>query len=217
MLTKDNVINAAIYGILNANDFYEKISNGFSIDGSGVEGLLQTKIAEAIFDMLPKDTDGFLSEESIVLEHSFKEIFAESGAGKSRGRIPKLVNGAKRIDILIMSKDGKPLIPIEVKRNAAADGFAVDANRIFGILKRSDNLAGGSVKFGLICGFISGRGHSKSDCLDDIKRKKAKCIENIENSNISQGNMYHQFDEPKKFEDEGWWVGGAICVYLRRQ
>ncbi|WP_162240025.1 hypothetical protein [Methylobacterium sp. Leaf106] len=217
MIKKDELIEAVLDGIIDANDFYEKISNGFSINDSGIEGVLQTKITEAIYDALSQNPDGSLNEEFIVMEYPFKEIFEQSGAKKVRGAIPQLVDGAKRVDIMIFDKKERPIIPIEVKRNAATVGFAKDAKRILGVLKRSDTLSRGSVKYGLICGFIFGKGNTRDECLKDIKLKKDQCIEYLHSeASIDVVDFFHHDDEPKSFEDPSWWVGGAVCVYLRR-
>ncbi|MHC2018786.1 hypothetical protein [Methylobacterium sp. CM6247] len=217
MIKKDELIDAVLDGIIGANDFYEKITKGFSINDSGVEGILQTKIAESIYDSLLKDNEGNLDEEFIVMEYPFKKIFEQSGANKIRGAIPQLVDGAKRVDIVIFDKKERPIIPIEVKRNAATVGFAKDAKRILGVLKRSDTLSSGSVKYGLICGFIFGKGSTREKCLENIKSKKDQCIEYLhDEADIDVVDFFYLDDEPKSFEEPSWWVGGAVCVYLRR-
>lgn len=217
MIKKDDLIDAVISGILNANQFYENISNGLWLNDAGVESVLQTKIAESIYNILPKDNKGSVSGASLVMEYKFKEIISSSGSGKKRGRIPALVSGAKRVDLLIFDSNEMPIIPIEVKRNAAVDGFAIDASRILGILKRSDKISGGSVKYGLICGFIFGAGDSENSALQDVERKVHLSREKVE-KNLSDQNFefYYQLSELNSFDDDDWWIGGAVCVYLRR-
>ena len=222
MLKRDNLIRSVLDGIINANDFYEKITLGDWLSDAGVESVLQTKIAENIYDSFPKDKNDNLSKYRIILEHRIDNIVRRSRLNPILGKIPNFMSGAKRVDILICDRDRSPLVPIEVKRNAAALSFSEDAERILKIIRKSEADAGGSVMFGLICGFIFGKGDTEFESLQELIEKKKTSWDRLESiMDLKRNNFIYKQDSPRKFyydddeRKETWWVGGAVCVYLR--
>ncbi len=221
MISRNELTNAILDGILDANDFFVGISGGYWLSEVGVENVIQTKVAEGLHRALNSKGEKY----GILLEFPMKEFLSEAG-GSFRGPVPAMINGSKRIDLVILDKYGWPIIPIEIKRGISGEGFGKDAQRIVRLLSRSSKQRGGSAKYGFICGFASGAGDDEETAKRNLEERIQMAGDSIRSvpglkTLISSGviSFHKRTGRTQRYDKEiagkEYWAPGAVCVYLR--
>ncbi len=216
MFSKDSLIDAVLRGVIGANSYYERISSGFWLSEAGVENVIQYKVSESVFRLVKEY--GF----SVHLELPMREFLAISGV-PTTGPVPRLLDGSKRIDVVILNEAGKPVVPIEIKRGISGDGLGTDAGRISKLVERASTAKGGAAKYGLICGFVAGSGTDRESAIRNLTQKISTAKENVSELVTSKYSVSAVFNSrtssPSQFElvdgATKWWAAGAVCVYIR--
>lgn len=222
MISRNELTDAILDGILDANDFFVRISGGYWLSELGVENVIQCKVAEALHRAINSKRD---EEYGILLEFPMKEFLSEAGV-PFRGPVPSLISGSKRIDLVILDKFGWPIIPIEIKRGISGEGFGKDAARIVRLLSRSSRRRGGSAKYGFICGFASGSGDDEETAREKLGERIYLAEESIRSEpslktliNWGVVSFHKRVGRTQRYDKDiagkEYWAPGAVCVYLR--
>jgi hypothetical protein len=220
MVSKDDLANAVLMGISEANEFYHEISHGHWVSDSGVENIIQYKVAETLRRFF---VNSGRSDYSIFLEYPIYDFVYESG-GIGAGRWPEIIYGPKRLDIAIFDDQDKPIVPIEIKRSVSGDYLVRDVERVAAILKKCTSRGRGSLEFGIVCGFGFGRGSHENAAADDLRRRINAARERVEaviGYRFSSGEptWHSRVGNAEEYVDDGrgrFWISGAVCAVIPR-
>jgi len=214
MLTKEQAIKTVLASIIEANKKQAEMSGGWWLTDAGVESIIQYVCAQRMHKVLQKQNGG----GNVYLECNMAEVLNDSAAQKQPGRIPKNIDGSKRIDIVVSDANGNPIIPIEIKKNTSDPGFIKDAERIFTLLSRADTQKKGSLKYGIICAFSHGNGNTDEIAQKRLNDKIVNTKKRLKASFPDECfELHHTTEKSEYFDEYGYWAAGAVCVYLRRK
>lgn len=108
-IQREQIKKAIHAGIGLARRNYVKWSLGWTLEESGVEGVLVSEIARKLHADLAK-------AEFLLLEVPIAKVQEWSGAERPMGRKRETLRGTKRTDIVLFNGYGSPTCVIEVKR-----------------------------------------------------------------------------------------------------
>lgn len=134
----------AMAGVEKANREYEKISDGWWITDSGVEGFTAGYVAKSFHRN---------GKFHVGIEMNAKRIISDSKASNVPGIMPGKIDGLKRIDIAAY-RGNTPVLVCEVKKISGFGLIDKDIQRIAHILKRGGKTYGGSIKSGMFVGYF---------------------------------------------------------------
>ena len=213
-IKKAQIIEAIHAGTETANRNYEDWSNGAWVTDSGVEGLLAASIAQAVHECQTED-------ESLLMELSFGDIEALSGANAMRGPRPVNFSVANRADIVLLNRVRKPICIIEVKRSWNRKHCLNDLDRVYNFVRRLSHSKSGSIQRGFLAFTIAKKATRKktSDC---------RIIEHIEtikeqiNAHFRRRTKNIRFHTSRRFISLGerhakvWgeWKIAGFCVEI---
>jgi len=129
-------------GIQAGNDLHVRWTDGYTIQDRGVEHLLSTEVARALFKAQnKKDGSGFVHLEASPLE------ILEYGP-KKRGRLEHDLRSDGRVDVVLCDRGNEPIAVVEVKR--LSRDMLRDAPRVAAILRRCNRAKGGTLRYGCL-------------------------------------------------------------------
>lgn len=113
-IRKTEIENAILDGVVFANRDYERWSGGWWLTDSGVEGILQVRIANVLADRIEGNGGGAY----VWLEDNLRKLFHNANQTLKKTRRSDLaIGGGTRPDISVIGKQDEVLATIEIKRN----------------------------------------------------------------------------------------------------
>ena len=210
-ITRKQIIEAVHEGTADANQRYEKWSNGWWVTDSGVEGLMVAGIAETIHKHQTQ-------QESLRIEMAFRDIADRSGATPKRGPSPAAVRHTSRADIVLLNRRDRPICVIEVKRSWKKAVCLKDLDRIHGLIQRLSHQNQGSLQRGFLATIVAKNATSAKSPKDRIGEQVDRIQDAVQQHFRNRGaNLVLHQGEPvplgERFvNDYGEWATASLCV-----
>ena len=205
-MRRRDMVAAIQKGILDANTLLERWSGGFWVHDRGVEGLMVSQIAQAIYE---RGLSGFLD-----LEVPFHDLEACAGAKPKRGRRPSLIEGRPRIDLAVFNAQSSLIAAVEVKRGWVDEPCSRDIDRLWTLIQRLGRERSGSLQCGLLGFFDAYEGWDPIEAAacsrSNYKQKVVRGIgydENRVRIHASGDTVYKSGNYPK-------WLGLPVVVEI---
>ena len=145
MIAIPKVRDAIHAGVKEASIKYLQWSRGWTLQDSGVEGLLVSGIASKLNERLGRD-------DSILLELPYTLVQRWSGASP-KGRRVETFRGRKRADLAVFNAKGRTKYVIEVKRKWVQKQVAQDIERLCSATNKCAQSEGGKLMRGFLAVF----------------------------------------------------------------
>ena len=218
MVGRTAVRDAILSGVQVANKRYERWSKGGWLSDSGVEGHVVSTIGEKL--------NGVISGKgSVQMEMPFGAIQEWSEARRPPGRPRISLSTRNRADIVIRTRDWRPVCVIEVKRAWEETGCLKDIVRIRDLILRCGRQNDGSLRAGFLAFLLEGweeEDMTAEQCLKGREREIRRVFReefDTEGLNLEcRRSTIRRW--PKKYRDlheESNWVHAAFCVGLWRR
>ena len=209
--------DAILDGVHTANVEYEEWSNGWWVTDSAVEGIVGASVARSLNGVLAED-------ESLAMELPIRDIQEWSEANRPRGRPRATLTGRKRVDIVILDRNERPICVVEVKRYWDRTTCFKDLKRIRDLILRCGEQHDGSLK----------RGFLAFTLVKKAQRNRTARERTTEHGNAIKRIVHEQFplegltvrcetgklrSFPRKYRDvwaEPNWAHAALCIELAR-
>ena len=215
MVGRRAIGNAILDGVQVANRRYESWSRGGWLTDSGVEGHVVSTIGEKLHGLIA-------GEGSIEMEMPFGSIRKWSNARRARGRPRISQNARNRADIVVLTREWRPICVIEVKRGWDEEKCLWDLVRIRDLILRCGRQNNGSLRAGFLAFLLEGwqeEGMTAVQCLEREEREIRRLIrDEFDSEGLKMECRRSTMRRwPKKFRnlhDETNWVHAALCVGL---
>ena len=210
-LTREEIVDACLRGILSADALYGEMSGGNWLRPSAIDKLISAKISEEIYEQIHQREFGTTNRSFIVLDYDVGALgYGISDFQTQTGqRVPRFA--PKQVDILLCDSRGYPWTSIFLKgRQSLGSFFANILNHLrhiqfFAI--QTDHI--------LFCDYIFGQ-------YTDKDRAEATRAERLAAIVRSIGTIPDQYRieiksmmaEPAYYGDTGWWAGGSVCLCI---
>ena len=215
MVERLAIRNALLDGVKEANRRYEKWSRGSWLSDSGVEGHVVSTICETLHGLIA-------DKGSIEMEMSFRYIQEWSNAETPRGRPPTSQNALNRADIVILTREWRPVWVIEVKRVWNERKCLRDLVRIRDLIRRCGRRRNGTLKSGFLAFQLEAseeeEGKTAEQCLKEQAQEIKRVLDGFDRKDLEmkyrQGTMRHYPRRFRDLHDEPDWVHASFCVGL---
>lgn len=201
----EQVVQAAIQGISEAHQDYEKWSNGEWL-WRAPEYYATTCIAQKISKL---GQFGYLTLEHCVLDA------VECANARGRGRLPERLRPNGRFDILLWKNNGEndatPLAPIEVKTKTWRFTNVVDdLDRIVASITRNNN-NNNTIEFGLIAFYSSCKG-SRTVSAEDRLKATLESIENESRKRVGNECVVEIRHGGVRVDGDDAWTSAVLLI-----
>ena len=215
MVDRRAIRNAILDGVQVANKRYEKWSRGGWLSDSGVEGHVVSTIGEKLHGLI-------IREGSIEMEMPFGSIQKWSNARRPRGRPRISQNARNRADIVVLTREWRPVCVIEVKRGWDEEKCLWDLVRIRDLILRCGRQNNGSLRTGFLTFLLEGwqeEGITAEQCLNreenEIRRVLRDRFDSEElRMECRRSAMRRWPKQFRKLHGETNWVHASFCVGL---
>ena len=215
MVDRRAIRDAILNGVQVANRRYENWSRGAWLSDSGVEGHVVSTIGEKLHELIA-------GKGSIEMEMPFGSIRDWSNARRPRGRPRISQNRRNRADIVVLTKEWRPVCVIEVKRGWEVKKCLWDLVRIRDLILRCGRKNDGTLTGGFLAFLLEGWQEEGMTAEQSLKREERKIRRILRDEFDSEGLRMECRRSairswPKKFRrlhDETNWVHAAFCVGL---
>ena len=215
MVGRKAMEKAILGGVQDANRKYEKWSRGGWLSDSGVEGHVVSTIVEKLHGLVS-------GNGSIEMEMSFGSIRKWSRAKNPPGRPRTNVKAPNRADIVVLSKEWRPVCVIEVKRFWQEEKCLKDLERIRDLILRCGREKNGLLYSGFLAFQLEGwkeEDMSAERCLESQAREVRQVLrDKFDNEGLKmQCRLGAKRHYPKMYRvlyNQTDWVHAAFCVGL---
>lgn len=207
--------NAILDGVQVANRRYENWSRGGWLSDSGVEGHVVSTIGEKLHGLIA-------GEGSIEMEMPFGAIRKWSNARRARGRPRISQNARNRTDIVVLTRERRPICVIEVKRGWDEEKCLWDLVRIRDLILRCGRQNAGTLRAGFLAFLLEGwqeEGMTAEQCLEGEEREIRRVFRDEFDSEglrmeCRRSAIRRWPQNFRRLHDETNWVHAAFCVGL---
>lgn len=201
-ISEAKIIKAALNGVKNAQDTYEKLSGGYWL-WEAPEYLATVCVAKELGELS--------GAKYVTLENSTHSAIKDAGA-RGRGKLHHDLRAGGRTDILLWSSNETPRVPIEIKiQVTSAKKIICDAKRIEKMVLRRKSET--SIEFGMIVYYISLRDSKNGRTANEkINSRIDKIIDDVR-SEI--GNQCNISQSTSKIITEGDSAWAAVALVIK--
>jgi hypothetical protein len=192
MISQESIMEIIVNSSLSANEAYLKWSSGSTLFDYGVEALLSSSIARAIYKSQ--------NNVNITLEESFSNIEYRNNPESNLENRQGDYSTASKADVVVWRKDDRPLGVIELKRFFNYSNCKGDISRICHLLERNGLKNSGTLRWGAIAALRHFWTNSRSDTQEIVDEFK-KNISELDEKYISKWR-WQEKPVPKNLSQE---------------